>query len=87
MKAGARGETHGRHGKEGVVIEVRDLTNRFDRQVVHHKLNLDVMRRDPWRHRRLRVREIGAAALHRRIANPRLRQRARAQTGFREPGA
>ncbi len=36
---------HGRHGKEEeVVIEVRDLTNRFDRQVVHHKLNLDVYR-------------------------------------------
>ena len=27
-----------------MVIEVRDLTNRFGRQVVHHKLNLDVYR-------------------------------------------
>ena len=30
--------------EEEVVIEVRDLTNRFGRQVVHHKLNLDVYR-------------------------------------------
>ena len=45
MVSKAPGEAHGQHGQEGeVVIEVRDLTNRFGRQVVHHKLNLDVYR-------------------------------------------
>jgi phospholipid/cholesterol/gamma-HCH transport system ATP-binding protein len=36
----AAGENHGQE----VVIEVRDLTNRFGAQVVHDKLNLDIYR-------------------------------------------